>query len=111
VNSLRDMGELKTYGFIDESSIDISKFSVKITPILEKIIDRPDVCIIFSDISSGGVYINRFLKGHYYRNAVIYHVGDKPRINLSNLLTKGGFSDAENVKEAIIRDSDVLIRM
>ncbi len=101
----------KIYAFIDTSSITSLQFSIEIAPMLEDILEDPDARIIFSDLPGGNIYIARYLKGHYYRNATIYHIGEFPRFNLSNLPTKGGFRDNESVIETLIQDADIVIKM
>lgn len=99
------------YAFIDVSSISASRFVVEVSPILEEILDDPEAHVIFSDLPGGNIYIARILKGHYYRNAIIYHTGETPRFNLSNLPTKGGFIDSNEVIGALIKDAEKVIRM
>ncbi len=101
----------KVYGFIDVTSITAVKFSVNIIPVLERILEDPNAQILFSDLSGGNIYISRYLREYYYRNAVLYHIGEKPRINLANLPMKGGFNTAKEVINALFRDADEIIQM
>lgn len=100
----------KTYGFVDSSSFTSSQFS-SIASILEDILDEVDSKIILTDLGPGGVLVARYLKRRYYRNAVLYHIGDKPRVNIANLPTKGGFSSAKECLESVMNSSDSVIKL
>jgi len=72
------MSGAKVYGFLaGEESVTAAKFLSNHTAVLEKILEDPHASILFSDLpGDGGVFIARYLRGHYYRNAVLYHLGD-----------------------------------
>ena len=88
----------KIYGFIDDldNPCSSSTFQKRISPILEDILEDPYANIILSDLTQGGMFVAKFLKQRYYRNATLYHIGENPRINIAKLKTKGGFTSKED---------------
>ena len=101
----------KTYGFIGMGFISSTRFMREIVPILEKITRDPDAYIIVSDLpGDGGTFISRYLKEIYYRNATVYHIGDKPRSNIAHLSTKS-FSDPDTLYHTLKIHSHKVIKM
>lgn len=103
----------KVYGFLaGEEPVTAAKFLSNHTAALEKILEDPHASILFSDLpGDGGVFIARYLRGHYYRNAVLYHLGEFPRVNLADLPTQGGFSSPAELHEALTTAADEVIKM
>ncbi len=102
----------KIYGFVDEnllSPVTSAEFLKKYTSTLEEILEDPHAQILLTDLPGCGIYIARYLKERYYRNAVLYHVGGKPRVNIASLPTKGGFDNPEECKLQIIKNGDIVI--
>ena len=76
---------------------------------LEIILEDPDASILLTDLPGVGIYTARYLLSQHYRNATVYHVGEKPRQNIANLNLCGGFKTRSEAKAKMILDSDELI--
>ena len=76
---------------------------------LDEILDDPDSSILLTDKSGCGVFVARYLKQNLYRNATIYHTKRKPRSNIANLKTCGGFLNKKECRKSLIKDSDEYI--
>ena len=101
----------KTYGFISGGHpISSSKFIIKYTSILDEILDDPNASILLTDFRESDIFLARYLKEQQYRNATLYHVGSFPRINIAKLPTKE-YETVKDVKDAIIKKSDTIIRI
>ena len=101
----------KTYGFIGAEFISSARFMREIVPILEKITRDPDAYIIVSDLpGDGGTFVSRYLKEIYYRNAIVYHIGNNPRSNIAVLSTKS-FPDSDALYRTLKIDSHTVIEM
>ena len=103
----------RIYGIVVNKSRPISSelFIKKYSELLEEIMEDPDAKILLSDIGSGSIFVARFLKKRYYRNAILHHIGDKPRVNIANLPTKGGFTSHKECQRFIRKNSTDVIRI
>ena len=105
---------LVSYGFIDldlSKPCTVSNFIKNYSSIIEEIIDHPDSEIFLTDFG-GGLPLARFLKERYFRNAVLYYVGDKPQINICKFTSlKGGFSTREECQSQIEKDTSRIYKM
>lgn len=101
------------YGIIVDTKQPISSdlFMKRYSELLEDILDDPDARIFLSDIGPGSIFVARFLKKRYYRNATLHHVGDKPRINIADLPLKGGFKTRKECQSYIQKNSTHLIHI
>ena len=99
---------LVSYGFIDEDvykPCTTSEFIKKYSSIIEDIIDHPDSEVYLTDFG-GGLPLARFLKERFFRNATLYHLNNKPQINICNFsCLKGGFKTKEECQDQIEKDS------
>jgi hypothetical protein len=90
----------------DLSSYNFNKLYV---PKLEKILEDPNAQILITDSSGCGILTSRYLKNNYYRNAIIYHLGDKPKHNLGNLPVRGGFISKAECTAQMMMDAKYYI--
>ena len=102
------------YGFIDgniSSPCTTSNFIKKYGDIVEEIIENPESKIFLTDFG-GGIPLARFLSKKFYRNGVLYHVGDKPRFNICNFSSlRGGFLSQQECQLQIERDCVNIYKM
>ena len=102
------------YGFIDEDishPCTVSKFVGKHSGVVEEIIDDPITEILLTDFG-GGIPLSRFLKGKHFRNTVLYHLSDRPKINICGFTSlKGGFSTKEECQFQIEKDAEKIYKM
>lgn len=102
---------IKIYGFLEEDEeklCTVERFVRKYNDLLENIISDPMSRIIYSDIYPSGMFITKFLKNNFYRNAIIYHLGKTPKYNPCSLTTKK-FKNKEKLLKSIIKDSTEII--
>lgn len=90
----------------------IDRFSSSGISLIDEQMSNPHVHFLIDD-SVLGVMIMRFFKQHFFRNAVIYHTGEKPRYNMRPVelafKTRGSFISEAEVKAAMIADSTMTI--
>ena len=101
-------------GFVDNNiskPCTTSKFIKKYSNITEEIIENPDAEIFLTDFG-GGIPLGRFLKEKKFRNATLYHLGDKPIINICKLTSlRGGFKTKAECQKQIEKDSTTTYKM
>ena len=96
----------RIYAIDGPSDISARDFVRLYGPKLETILENPNAKILITDLSGVGIYTARYLISHHYRNAVLYHVGSKPRQNIANLDRVGGFKTQSEVRASMILDAD-----
>ncbi len=97
---------MTTYAIDGSEHLTSAEFIKLYSSKLEEILEDPNAHILLTDFPGCGIFLARYLKGHFYRNAVLYHVGNNPSINIANLLTKGNFVTREECRAQMINDSD-----
>lgn len=100
----------KIYSFIDDED-DLctpERFVRKHHDTLVNIILDPYSKIIYCDLFPSGIFITKFLKNRFYRNATIYYLGKQPRYNPDNLPTKK-FKSKEKLLKSLKADSTEII--
>lgn len=87
------------------TDIDISSnfFSIKCIPIINRIIESPNITII---TSNKHIRLLKFLQQYYFRKIVLYHVGETCNNNLGKWKTKGGFASYAEIYAEIKLDCD-----
>lgn len=103
--------EKKIYCIDGPTNISIQDFIKYYTPIIVELLDMPDIQILVTDLPGVGMYTCNFLKNNFYRNGTIYHVGDKPRHNICNFKTKGGYSSISDMIASMRLDATKIIDM
>lgn len=94
------------YAIDGPEDLSSKNFSILYTATLEDILEDPEARIIITDKQGCGIFIARYLEKHYYRNAIIYHMGQEPRHNIAKLKTQGGFMSKAEITAQMINDSD-----
>lgn len=90
------MQGMVTYIFFDETT--------NIDEMLQQVLEDPN-SRVFLDCSTQGIYAARYLVQSGYRNGVLYHLGQQPKVNICQFPTKGGFSSHQNMVEQMKKDA------
>ena len=73
---------------------------------IDNVLADPKVRII---ISENFIFAAKYLENRKFRNCTIYHLGEKPKHLIGKFKTKGGFSSAIEIGEALQQDSNEII--
>lgn len=83
----------------------LRRFSSTGQRLLDMALSDPESHFIIDD-SRLGILTMKYFEKSYFRNALIYHTGDKPKYNTKTpLRTIGNFTSESEVKAAMLNDA------
>jgi hypothetical protein len=94
---------MKKYAILCPLDIGTVEFSYSFAPKIIKLFDDPKTMFIFDDST---ILVPKYLSTMGFRNCILYHLGQKPRVNRGLYRTKGGFINEADLRAGLLGDAN-----